>query len=314
MRTKIILLAGVIGLLFAGLAVAQPQNPLTNSDVIEMVKAGFEEQTIITAINASDPDFDTSVQGMIALKSGGVNEKIISSMLAAMQRRAEKKEAEAKAAQAKAEEEKKAAEAKAEAERKEALAKAEAEKKEAEARAAKEKNKEIPDDVGVYAKVKGKLEEIEPEIVSWRTGGVGKSFLTMGMTKGHVNGTVKGPQSKLRLGTPVEFLIRCPEGDSVSEYRLLKLDEKNDRREFRAITGGVYHASSETDKNAVPFEFVKIAPRTFRVFVPALRKGEYGFLPPERGTYGAIGGGVSGAPVMSGPTYSGKLYTFAVLE
>jgi hypothetical protein len=182
------------------------------------------------------------------------------------------------------------------------------------AKAQAEKDKDIPDDLDVYAKEKGELQEVSPEVVEWRTGGVGKSLATMGMTKGHVNGAVHGPHSKAKLAMPLEIVIRCPEGVSASEYQLLKLDEKDDRREFRAVTGGVYHASAGADKNAVSFDFVKIAPRTFKIVIAALKKGEYGFLPPAQVSIGGVGGGVSGQTVQSGSMNVGKLYTFAVLE
>jgi hypothetical protein len=319
MRKKsIVLLAGALVLLCLASASARPQKSLTNNDVIEMVKAGFDEQTILTAINTGDPDFETSVHGMLDLKNSGVSERIISAMLAAMKAKADKKEAEAKAAEARAREQaEKAAEAKA-AEAKAAEAKAEAEAKakaEAEAKAKEaEKNKDVPDDVGVYAKLKGALVEMYAEPVNSRSGGVGKSMLTMGFTKGHVNGSVPGPKSKMQVGSPIEIIIKCKEGETPSEFQLLKLDEKGDRREFRAVTGGVYHASSGADKNAVPFEFVKIAPRTYRIVIAALKKGEYGFLPPGGASVGGVGGGVSGQTVQGGSMNSGKLYTFGIIE
>jgi hypothetical protein len=75
-----------------------------------------------------------------------------------------------------------------------------------------------------------------------------------------------------------EFLIRCPEGEAASEYQLLKLHEKGDRREFRTVTGGALHASGGSDRDAMNFDFDKVAPRTYRVKLVELKKGEYGFL------------------------------------
>lgn len=60
----------------------------------------------------------------------------------------------------------------------------------------------------------------------------------------------------------------------------LILDRKSDRREFRALTGGVIHASGGPGKYAIPFLFEKIAPGTFKVKLSDLKRGEYGFLPP----------------------------------
>ena len=167
---------------------------------------------------------------------------------------------------------------------------------------------------GVYVKLKGSLAEVYAEIVDWKSGGVSKSLLTGGFTKGHINAVVKGPKSKLQIGEPMEFVIKCMEGVTPSEYMLLKLDEKGDRREFRAVTGGVYHSSGGADKNAIKFDFQKIAPRTFKVVLTDMKKGEYGFLPPGSGAVGAMGGGASGATVQGGSMQSGKLYTFGVTE
>ena len=318
---KTMVLFSCLALLGAAVLAAQAQKPLTNDDVIQMVKAGFDEQTILKAIESGTPDFDTSVPGMIALKQAGISEKVIAGMLAATKANADKKEAEARAAEARAAEEKaaeaRAAEAKA-AEARAAEAKAAAEKaaleKAAADKAAAEKNKDVPEDVGVYAKVKGDLTEVYAEVVNWKSGGVGERMLTMGATKGHVNGYVSHPKSKLQLGTPIDFIVKCKEGETPSEYQLLKLDEKGDRREFRAITGGVYHSSGGAEKNAQAFDFEKIASRTYRLKLGVLKHGEYGFLPPGGGSVGGMGGGASGKAVEGGSMSGGKLYTFGVIE
>jgi hypothetical protein len=57
-------------------------------------------------------------------------------------------------------------------------------------------------EVGVYAVQGNKLIAMEPEIVNWRTGGVLKAIATAGLDKGHVNGTVSGPSSRLDLAAP----------------------------------------------------------------------------------------------------------------
>jgi outer membrane lipoprotein SlyB len=51
--------------------------PMTNNDVIKMVKAGLGEATVIQSINAAEPAFDTSPDGLIKLKQGGVSDKVI---------------------------------------------------------------------------------------------------------------------------------------------------------------------------------------------------------------------------------------------
>src|SRR5437016_14075968 len=76
-------------LLISGLGLAQSSKPLTNDDVVQMVKGGFDESTTIAAIDSAATNFDTSVQALMALKTVGVSEKVISSMLAATKKKSE---------------------------------------------------------------------------------------------------------------------------------------------------------------------------------------------------------------------------------
>jgi hypothetical protein len=57
------------------------RNTMTNADVVEMVKAGLPESTIILAIQQSDPNFDTSTKSLIELSKQGVSQKILDAML-----------------------------------------------------------------------------------------------------------------------------------------------------------------------------------------------------------------------------------------
>jgi hypothetical protein len=60
---------------------AQAKKPLGNDDLIQMVKGGFDEDTVIKAIEANGSSIDTSMQGLLALKNAGVSQKIISAAL-----------------------------------------------------------------------------------------------------------------------------------------------------------------------------------------------------------------------------------------
>lgn len=61
------------------------KKPLSNADVIAMVKAGLAESTIVLAIqkNGGSTDFDTSPQALISLKDQGVPQKVLDAMLTA---------------------------------------------------------------------------------------------------------------------------------------------------------------------------------------------------------------------------------------
>lgn len=66
-------------------AAAKPAGPaaMTNRDVIQLVKAKIPDDVIITKINKSKTHFDTSTQGLVALKQAGVSDQLISVILSA---------------------------------------------------------------------------------------------------------------------------------------------------------------------------------------------------------------------------------------
>ena len=51
--------------------------PMTNDDVIKMVKGGLGEATVIQAIDTAEAGFDTSPDGLVKLKQGGVSDAVI---------------------------------------------------------------------------------------------------------------------------------------------------------------------------------------------------------------------------------------------
>jgi hypothetical protein len=57
------------------------QQALTNGAVIKLSKAGLSEDLIVSTINGSYGDFDTSADGLIALKSAGVSDKVVAAIV-----------------------------------------------------------------------------------------------------------------------------------------------------------------------------------------------------------------------------------------
>lgn len=51
--------------------------PMSNDDVIKMVKGGLGEATVIQAIDNAEAGFDTSPDGLVKLKQGGVSDTVI---------------------------------------------------------------------------------------------------------------------------------------------------------------------------------------------------------------------------------------------
>jgi len=153
-------------------------------------------------------------------------------------------------------------------------------------------------DIGVYYRRGTGWEEMLPEVVNWKTGGVLKQLATAGFVKGDQNGHLNGIHSRNLLTSPI-VVIYAPEGVAVTEYQLLQLRENSGSREFRTITGGVMHVSGGATRDVIPFEGRRLARGVYEVLMPKLASGEYGFLAP-------------GAVVSRNSASIGKIYTFRV--
>lgn len=67
--------------LFLALSLSASAAVMTNDDVVKMVKAGVGDSLILQQIERSQPAFDTSVDGVIALKKSGVSDTVINRMM-----------------------------------------------------------------------------------------------------------------------------------------------------------------------------------------------------------------------------------------
>lgn len=247
------------------------QEVLTNEAIVKMVKAGLSDKTIVTVIQQQPANFSVKPEDLLLLKEAGVPTAVIEAMVAKASRET-----------------------------------GETGRPGASPAAPQSGGGQLGvppvTEAGVYYKKGEQWVELLPEVVNWRTGGVLKTIVTAGLVSGDVNGFILGPNSRNAVKTPVEFLIYAPEGIAITEYQLLRLRQKSDRREFRTVTGGVLHASGGATRDLVPFEGKKIAPRMWTVILPNLGPGEYGFLAP-----GAVSAQHAGAQL-------GKMYTFRLLE
>ena len=236
-------LFAVFFLLICSFAFAQ--QAMNNDAVIKLVKAGLSDDLIVTTINSSPGTYDTSADGIIALKTAGASDKVIAAV----------------------------------------VAKAAAPSTPPPAAFAVPASTGRPagiDDVGVYYRSKnGAWTSLEPEIVNFKTGGFLKSIATDGLVKGDVNGHIQGKSSKNVLTFPVILAVYVPEGVDIAEYQLLRLRLSGNAREFRSVTGGVIHSSGGATRDNVQFQSQKIAPRVYQITLDqSLGKGEYGLLPP----------------------------------
>jgi hypothetical protein len=226
------------------LGAQQPKEPLTNDGVVAMTKAGIDDATIVTLIEAGGTEFDTSPDALVALKNAGVGNRVINAMVSAARPRAG------------------------------ASGDGLYPQPEEIGVYVNVRERLVPLKVEIITWREGGI--VKSLVTEAATAGIAG-------TRGHRNGLVNTPLSPVRLeASPApEFIIYCPEGVSAEEYQLLQFWEKRDRREFRLQTGGVIHASSGADMNVVKVDVDRLGPRFYRV-TPRypLQKGEYGFLPP----------------------------------
>lgn len=257
-------------LLAAGL-LTFAQEALNNDAVVKMVKSGLGDSLIINMIHSQPGKYSLSPDDLVKLKQQGVSDNVLSAMVS--------KNSGATGAST-----------------------ATATNPSSTGTTASSTGDVPPNlEIGVYYKKAGQWEEMLPEVVTWKSGGVLKTFATNGIVKGDMNGHLQGANSRNSVTSPLEVVIYAPEGVAITEYQLLHLRPQKDSREFRTMTGGVFHSSGGATRDVVPFEGKKVASRTFRVILPNLGAGEYGILPP-----GAVGS-ASSASV-------GKLYTFRLIE
>lgn len=254
----------LLAVLFLGIAsLLAAQQTLNNDGVIKMMKAGLSEDVILSAITSSPGTYDTSADALVALKSAGVSDKVLAAV----------------------------------------VGKAVAPAAPTMTGTPSTGRPAGIDDVGVYYKDKsGAWVALMSEIVNFKTGGVLKGMATGGIVKGDINGHIQGKQAKTSVTFPAVMAVYVPEGTEITEYQLLRLRQSGNNREFRSVTGGVYHVSGGATRDAVQFEPRKIAPRVYQITLdPSAGKGEYGLLPP--GSYGS-----------HNMASAGKIYSISIVE
>lgn len=78
------MLVAVLGPAARGFGPPNPgvqKKPLENSDIINMIRAGLGSDVVISTINASDDQFDTSPEALIKLKQSRVPDAVIQAMI-----------------------------------------------------------------------------------------------------------------------------------------------------------------------------------------------------------------------------------------
>jgi hypothetical protein len=275
--------ATVLSLLLASNAWGQElAKHITNKDVIEMVSLGLSDDVIIAKIrSASAGDnlkFDTSVTGLKELKAANVPDSVIKVMINPIPPQAPVVMA---------------------------------------ATAVSNDPNLPPPEVGVYWKNGNAFVLIEGQAISQaKVGGKAGSMFTYGMRNEHWDAYLNGPESKNVINDrqPV-FYLYVPDGSSASDFALISLEKKGNRREFQigsfgGITGG--KSGVKRDKE-IAFTAEHAGVRTYKIKVDAAMKpGEYAFF-MGTGQQATMAGGSTGG-ARSGGAAAGRVYDFRIPE
>jgi hypothetical protein len=256
---------------------------LTNQDIIGMVQLGLSEDVIIAKIRtasakgAESVSFDTSVEGLKALKAANVPDSVIKVMINPAPPPPTLVTASAPMTI--------------------------------------DPNLPPPE-VGVYWRDGANFVMIQGQaLTNAKAGGKAGSFFTDGLRNQHWDATIEGPTSKniVKERRPA-FYFYVPDGADASDYVLIKLNKKGDRREFQVGSfGGVSGGKSGVKKDKeVAFKADHVGIRTYKISLDAeLKPGEYAFFMGTGQTNtmsGARGGNRSGGAA------TGRIYDFNIPE
>ena len=235
---------------------------LNNGSIMRMVGAGLSDDLVLQAITSQPGQYTTDADSLVELKKAGVSERVISAMMNKGRKRLTP-----------------------------------------EGNTAEDPPpspiSEVSEIGAYYKDRKGAWQPLETEVVHIKSGGWLKSTATHGIIREDRNGHLKGRESKLALQAPIEILIYAPTGVDIAEYDFLRFRINSDNREFRVMTGGVFHSSSGADRDEVEFHATKAGQHAWRFTIDRnVGGGEFGILPPGTGN----------------ATNGGKIYTFAITE
>jgi hypothetical protein len=274
------LLAALVLLLASTTWSQQLSKRITNKDVIDMAALGLSDDVIISKIRSASAggtlQFDTSVDGLKELKLAKVSDEVIKVMINPAPPVAPVVVA---------------------------------------ATPISNDPNLPPPEVGVYWKNGNAFDRVEGQAISQaKVGGKAGSMFTYGLRNEHWDAYLDGPQSKNVINDrqPV-FYLYVPDGASASDFVLIILEKKGNRREFQigsfgGITGG--KSGVKRDKE-VAFTAEHAGIRTYKIKLDAaMQPGEYAFF-MGTGQQATMAGGSTGG-ARSGGAAAGRVYDFRI--
>jgi len=232
------------------------QQTMNNDDVIKLVKAGLSDDLIVSTISSQAGKYNTSPEGLIALKNAGVSDKIVSAIVT-------KGSAPAPAT--------------------------------ASVPAANNPNDPAQiHSPGIYILTTGldkhtyltKIDHVVPKEI--KTGGFMTAGITYGIKKAHISVLLEGPKASIQTpDTNPTFYVYIPEdntkfgGNSVSvkDFSLIKFEVKGKLRQANIATIGISGASVGADEKQMrDFTSEAVKPGIYKLILSKpLAAGEYAF-------------------------------------
>jgi hypothetical protein len=283
MKLPTSLLAALFILLASTTAWSQQLNKrITNQDIIDMAGLGLSDDVIIAKIRGASAggtlQFDTSVGGLKGLKVAKVSDEVIKVMINPAPPAAQVVVA---------------------------------------ATPISNDPNLPPPEVGIYWKNGNAFVFVDGQAISQaKVGGKAGSMFTYGMRNEHWDAFLNGPRSKnvINESQPV-FYLYVPDGTSASDYVLISLEKKGNRREFQigsfgGMTGG--KSGVKRDKE-IAFTVEHAGIRTYKIKpnMP-MKPGEYAFF-MGTGQQATMAGGSTGG-ARSGGAAAGRVYDFRIPE
>jgi hypothetical protein len=254
---------------------------LTNQSIIDMASMGLSDDVIIAKIrSASGADelkFDTSIDGLKALKAGNVSDAVIKVMINPAPPPGPVIAA---------------------------------------ASAISLDPNLPPPEVGVYWKNGAAFILIQGQAITQaKAGGRAASYFTYGIRGQHWDATLNGATSNnvVKDRRPL-FYFYVPEGTDATDYVLIKLEKKSDRREFQVGSfGGIGGGKSGVKKEKeISFKSEHVGIRIYKITVESeLKPGEYAFFMGTGTQANMSAGRVSSS---SGGSAAGRVYDFSIPE
>jgi hypothetical protein len=258
----------ILFLAFCSLLVAQQS--LNNDSVIKLVKAGLSEDLIVSTINAQPGAYDTSTDGLIALKGAGASDKVVAAIVA-------------KAA---------------------GSGPAAAAPTSPTPTADGLDDPMGPHEPGIYLMTN--TQEGKRKMVFIDRVGAGREKAHMAVFSASRKAEIPGPRAATRTtdANPVFYMYFPPTSNignessisSPSQFSLLSLEDKKDHRETAVAKAGMFgHFSYGNDaKKTSLFSSERMRPYAYKVTVSAnLRPGEYAFIATT-----TMAGSATGAQVV----------------